>query len=189
MSPGAGSGAVPGERSLPAVCTRCRAGREGRGGRDLCPAGPGGMRGTGEGAAAVLALSLAPRFRALPGNSSRCLVSHVLPRGRERGIGAPSEWEGSFRVGRVWAFPGSSPAPLPRILGPGVRSPEREAGCCGRGCSRAGLGSPLCPGPAESTAGLCRSRQGYVGPGRASRLPFLWPVPPPRVCLGPGGAS
>lgn len=176
MSPEAeaspGSGACPG-------CALAVG--KGRGGRDLCPAGPGGMRGTGEEAAAVPALSLAPRIPALPGSSSRCLVSHVLSRGEERGLGPPPEREGSSEW-EGWAVSGSSPAPLPRILGPGGRSQEQEAGCCGRGCSRAGSGSPLCPRPAEDPAGLCRSRP-------CLRAPFPLARAAATGCLGPGGES
>lgn len=120
------------------------------------------------------ARSVAPRIPPLPGSScrSRCLSSRVLPRGGERRLEAPPE------VGRVWGFPGSFPAPLPRIFAAGVRSPEQEAGFCGRGCSRAGCGSPLCPALAETTAGLCRSRPCLGAPSpfaRAAATGCLWP--------------
>lgn len=172
MSPEAeaspGSGACPG-------CALAVG--KGRGGRHLCPAGPGGMRGTGEEAAAVPALSLAPRIPALPGSSSRCLVSHVLSRGEERGLGPPPEREGSSE----WEGSGLSPAHLrprfPASLAPGVAPRSRRQGAAGEDA----------PGPARARPSALvrlRTRQGYIDPGRASELPFLWPVPPPRGAWG-----
>ncbi|CAN8212656.1 unnamed protein product, partial [Coccothraustes coccothraustes] len=65
-------------------------------------------------------------------------------------MSCPGSGAGSGRR-RRWEGSGLSPAHFrPRFPAscPGLRSPEQEAGCCGRGCS--GAGSPLCPGPAES---------------------------------------
>lgn len=144
------------------MCARCRASRRGRAGRDLCAAGPGRMRGTGDGAAAVPAPFLAPRIPALPGN-----ISHALPRGGERGLRAPPAWEGS----------GLSPvhfrARFPASLAPGVAPRSRK--------QRAAGGDAPGPGPAGPSAPVRRrSRQGCVRPGRASGLLFLPPMPPPR---------
>lgn len=97
---------------------------------------------------------------------------------RRSGKGLPS----GKGLGCLRLVSGSSPAPLPRILGPGGRSQEQEAGCCGRGCSRAGSGSPLCPRPAEDPAGLCRSRP-------CLRAPFPLSRAAATGCLGPGGES
>lgn len=151
MSPGEGSwerGAEParGVRSL-------------SGGRDLCPAGPEGVQGTGEG---VPARSLAPRIPALPGD-----ISRVLPRGGERGLGAPPAWEGSGLS--LAHFRARFPASLAPELATRSRK-QRAAGEDAPGLGPAGPSAPV----------RRRPRQGCVGPGRAFGLLFLPPVPPPR---------
>lgn len=149
---------------------RCRERRKERGGRDPCLTGPGGMRGTGEGDAAVPALFLAPRIPALPGSGSPPAASSLMScRGeRSAGSGLRRSWEGSGLSPAH--FQPCFPASLPLRFAP--RS--RKQGAAGEEAAGAGSGSPLCPGPAEVPAGRCRSRP-------CLRAPF--------PCLGPEGTS
>lgn len=151
MSPGSRSGAVPGERSLPAELAGWRAGGQRRCGGYPCPArdhaGMQGARGAGFRCVSAVpcppaSLLSSPR---LPGVSAclRCLRS-CLGKGESR-HGEPPE------AGKVWGLPGSFPTPLPWLRASGSRPPCGQW-CYGVGCSRAESGRPGSP------AGLSTSR-------------------------------
>lgn len=174
MSPGAGSGAVPGERSLPAVRARCRAGGQGRGGRDPCPAGTrrdAGYQGRG--------LPLCRRGPSPP-ESLLCPGAAAVP-AASAPVSCLGEGSAGWRRRRRWEGSGVSPAHFrPRFPGSlllGFAPRSRRQGAAGEDAPG--------PGAARRSAPLwLRPRQGCVSPGRASGLPLLSPVPPPRGACG-----
>lgn len=111
----------------------------------------------------------------LPGVGAhhRGLRSQLLPRGRgARGWGPPE-------AGEVWACPGSVSEPVflePWPWGP-VPGAASESGAAGEDAPGSGPAPPVPPGPPSPW-------QGRAGPGRASGLLLLSPVPPPRGACG-----
>lgn len=100
-------------------------------------------------------------------------VSAPAPGEGELGEGGPPE------AGEVWACPGSVSGPV--FLGPWPWGPvpgaASESGAAGEDAPGSGPAPPAPPAPPSPW-------QGRAGPGRASGLLLLSPVPPPRGACG-----
>lgn len=158
MSAGAGAEPSPGS----GACPRCAlaAGRDGTGGMGI-PAlrDPEGC-GVPGGSCRCAGASLAHRNPAVPG-AAAAASSPMSCSGR----GAGSE------VGRVWAFLGSFPAPLPRIPALGFALRSRKLGDAGEDAPGSGPARRPVPVPAAP-------------PGSLSFRPCT-----AMGCLGPEGES